>query len=306
MEKTKKLFEITSEITDQVKILESIVDQVSILGEQISKLTNDLKENAQESKSLGIFPDIYSVKVHPASAMETQKQVPSAMASSPADEKGFNEGLKEYQGPDFRQIPADNFRNRSSVSEMTASNAANIIPFPGQSSYMTRGDVRAQGNFGAKRILGVPEMQLPHGIPDFRPLLQRDGLILLAWDKRSTEMGERFTAYWVTSTGIPRFYASKHHSHHDFSAAKPDHKSYAAEDGVEFFGQKAPDYLVHVAPELMMSNPRHRELRQAHISILLRQGYNVDYGYDYLLTKEKKRTLLPGKLMGRQSGLTGA
>ena len=305
MEKTKSLSEITAEITDQVKVLEDIVGQVSVLGEYISKLTDNLKDNAQKSRSLCEFPDDPCVKVL-STNRENQKKAPPDADVSSADEEEPDSGLEEFQMSDFRQGPVDNFRNQSVVSEMTAFQATNIIPFPGQGQQMIQGDFRARGNLGAKRILAVPEMQLPHGIPDFRPLLQRDGLILLAWDKRLTEMGERFTAYWVTSTGIPRFYASKHHSHHDFSAARPDHKSYAAEDGVEFFGQEAPDYLVHVAPELMMSNPRHRELRQAHINILLRQGYNVDYGYDYLLTKEKKRNLPPGNSIGKKTGLSGA
>ena len=134
-----------------------------------------------------------------------------------------------------------------------------------------------------------PGKPLPPDIPDYRPFLQRDGLILLAWDKRFTEIGERFTAYWVTSFGTARFYASKQYEPERFCLAEPDRKSYAAEDGIEFYGQENPAYIVHVAPELMMSNPRHRELRLNHIAVLKKQGSKVDFNYKYLLSVKKMK-----------------
>ena len=171
---------------------------------------------------------------------------------------------------------------------------SNIIPFPNNN--------RTNESSELKPILAKPGQPLPVGIHDFRPVLQRDGLILLAWDKRLTESGERYNAYWVTSTGIPRFYASKPLSPQDFSSARPDHKSYAAEDGIEFHGQKAPVFIVHTAPELMMSNPRHRELRLAHIEKLILQGSKVDFNYKFLLKTEKKRGQQRGASTGRMVG----
>jgi hypothetical protein len=171
-----------------------------------------------------------------------------------------------------------------------------IIPFPGLNNRDTNPDhLPAKKSPGLTPVIALPGIPLPAIIPDYRLTLQRDGLILLAWEKRRTETGERYTAYWVTSIGIPRFYASKALCPADFSHARPDHKSYAAEDGIEFYGQEAPEYLVHVAPELMMSNPRHRELRSEHIKMLKHQGYETNYNYKYLLKTEKKRTLPPKK-----------
>ena len=157
-----------------------------------------------------------------------------------------------------------------------------------------------------KPYMAKPGSPLPKDIPDFRPALQRDGLILLAWDKRITETGERYSAYWVTSAGIPRFYASKPLSAKDFSSATPHHKSYAAEDGIEFYGQDAPAYIVHVAPELMMSNPMHNELRLAHIALLICQGSNINFDYKYLLKNNKKRNLPSTKPKGSTLRKTGA
>ena len=165
---------------------------------------------------------------------------------------------------------------------------------------------RAAASAAQAPILAIPGKSLPRGIYDYRPLLQRDGLILLAWDKRMTETGERYTAYWVTSTGICRFYASMPLSSKNFASARPDHKSYAAEDGIEFYGQEAPDYMVHIAPELMKSNPRHMELRLNHINVLKQQGSEVDFNYKFLLKTEKNRNLPPKKTKSDHHHRAGA
>jgi hypothetical protein len=189
----------------------------------------------------------------------------------------------------------------TAASHRTEGRKSNIIPFSGpgigggcrheschDSCYESETPHTKQ-YLAALSYPAAPGNSLPSGISDFRPALQRDGLILLAWDKRFTETGERYTAYWVTSAGIPRFYASKPLLLADFQFANPDHKSYAAEDGIEFYGQKAPAYIVHVAPDLMMSNPGHGELRTAHINVLKNLGSKVNFNYKYLLKTEKKR-----------------
>jgi len=179
----------------------------------------------------------------------------------------------------------DTVQCKRSTFNTISSCPTNIIQFPGIAGQKTnRLPILAP-------ILAKPGAPLSPGIFDFRPVLQRDGLILLAWDKRFTESGELYSAYWVTSSGIPRFYASKPLPEQDFSFARPNHKSYAAEDGIEFYGQDAPAYIVHVAPELMMSNPRHSELRLTHISTLKLQGSEVDFDYKYLLKTEKNRNM---------------
>jgi len=173
----------------------------------------------------------------------------------------------------------------------TEGSKSNVIPFP--ASRFGAGCNREISNtkqpIASLPYLATPGSILPREIPDFRAALQRDGLILLGWDKRFTETGERFTAYWVTSVGIPRFYASKPLLLVEFPLANPDHKSYAAEDGIEFYGQKAPAYIVHLAPDLLMSNPKHGELRTAYINMLKLQGSKVNFNYKYLLKTEKNR-----------------
>jgi len=174
--------------------------------------------------------------------------------------------------------------------------SSRIINFPGVTKlHHEHIDYGTHRSIRALPIMALPGKTLPSSVTDYRQNLQRDGLILLAWDKRVTEMGDRYTAYWVTSIGIPRFYASKPLGQTDFLSARPDHKSYAAEDGIEFYGQRAPLYMVHVAPELMMSNPLHRELRMVHINTLKRYGCKVNFNYKFLLKNEKKRKASPKK-----------
>jgi hypothetical protein len=135
----------------------------------------------------------------------------------------------------------------------------------------------------------MPGLKLPASVPDFRPLLQRDGLLLLSWDRRNTEQGKRYTAYWVTSAGNWRYYASRAMDGMNFPFAQPARKSYAAEDGVEFYGQRQPSYIVHVAPELMMSFREDRDLRPEHIKKLESLGIMNDFNYKFLLTQERKK-----------------
>ena len=155
-----------------------------------------------------------------------------------------------------------------------------IIPFPVHGAV----NIKPRG----KIILGQPGEDIPDSIPDFRPYLQRDGLILLSWEKRLSRNGALYTAYWVTSSGILRYYASHPLFLEDFMDATPCRKSYAAEDGIDFYGEESPFYMVHVAPELMMSSRMKIQERPAHIKRLKQLGIKADFNYSFILTREKK------------------
>jgi len=249
---------------------------VSVNSDDIMELLDDLQELTDQGAALGMQIKKITRTLCKFGLDTNSKEIPFPKLGS-SEQANFIPPKKEKAGR-----PADS--------------RPKIIPFPGLHNRDTNPDhPPAKKSPGLTPVLAMPGIPLPANIPDYRLMLQRDGLILLAWDKRRTETGERYTAYWVTSTGIPRFYASKPFCPVDFSHAHPDHKSYAAEDGIEFYGQEAPEYLVHVAPELMMSNPQHRELRSEHIKMLKLQGYNTNYNYKYLLKTEKKRPLPPKK-----------
>ena len=160
-----------------------------------------------------------------------------------------------------------------------------VLDFPGTASLGVSPKKMPEGI--PDLILARPGEKLPDSIPDFRTQLQRNGLILLSWDKRVNEKGERYTAYWVTSSGILRYYASPALRVDDFAQAMPNRKSYAAEDGIDFYGETSPEYIVHVAPELMMSCRLKQIQRPEHIKKLRALGIRVDFDYRFLLTKER-------------------
>ena len=186
-------------------------------------------------------------------------------------------------------------KNQTALDDMLK---CKIIPFPRDNydifeSRLFSSDIAPQ--LYEKIVVAKPGEKIPASIPDFRPYLQRDGLILLSWDKRLGSCGATYIAYWVTSSGILRYYASPALSIENFQSAMPSHKSYAAEDGIEFYGDPDPFYMVHVAPELMMSRSRKAEARPAHIKKLKLLGINVDFDYQFLLSKERKKSSTAGR-----------
>jgi hypothetical protein len=176
----------------------------------------------------------------------------------------------------------------------------NIIPFPVRAPFLPRQDRPAR----AIPIVARPGEPFPQGIPDYRLLLQRDGLILLSWAKRNQH---QYTAYWVTSVGVPRYYASRNVDAEGLVRARPENKSCAADDGMEYYGQKAPEYMVHVAPELIDRNVwRGEDPRPEHIRKLKALGVEVNFNYQYLLTAERRKLMETRHVQnkGRRSGVS--
>jgi hypothetical protein len=172
--------------------------------------------------------------------------------------------------------------------DIPAKGRSNIIPFPPRGT-MVNAAFAAGLKYPARPgpIMARPGAPLPQGVPDYRPLLQRDGLILLSWAKRNRN---QYTAYWVTSTGVPRYYASRNVEEGSLARARPDNKSCAADDGKEYYGQKNPEYMVHVAPELIDRNVwRGEDPRPEHIRKLQALGSKVNFNYRYLLTAERRK-----------------
>ena len=254
MEKTKNHAGFTRQLKDSKNNLEEMTSKICHLQNRLKKIAGILDNVERHLEIL----DAYSVK---NSSRETAFSGRPLFSKKPYSPCAIN---------NFRELPSNII----------------LFPDPNKDDLSRRRESRAFAPFPAK-----PGSPLPPEIPDYRPHLQRDGLILLAWDKRMTEKGELYTAYWVTSAGIPRFYASRPLPSKDFPGARPHHKSYAAEDGIEFYGQDAPACLVHVAPELMKSNPMHRELRHSHIKMLKQMGSVVDFDYKYLLKTDKDKSL---------------
>jgi len=298
MEKMPNLSKIKVELMDQVQNLQELAGQVSQLGSRITTINNKLSKFDRDLELLE--------KTSPNSAIKEPSFIQFGNGTRSTENEKTSPPMENKEN---RPMTEPQFPSGSNISRYRSSN---IIPFPESvmvsnwNSKKNPQEYRKNKFMALAPFLATPGMSLPPNVPDYRPHLQRDGLILLAWDKRETETGVYYTAYWVTSTGIPRFYASKPLPAKDFFSARPHHKSYAAEDGIEFYGQEAPFYIVHVAPDLMKSNPKHGELRETHIKLLESQGIKVDFNYKYLLKTEKKRNLPLRRSSSESDNQTGA
>jgi hypothetical protein len=240
------------------------------------------RRNEKESPKKRAFPHIRMDRIEALKELSNQVQ-------------RIENQIREISGRLYaiETAPANEKPASNSEGRFTEAGRSNIIPFPVSfgspvsSEFSTR---RRAVRFSYQvPILAKPGEPLPASIPDFRLSLQRDGLILLSWVKRHTEMGERYTAYWVTSQGINRYYASGALEAEHFVSAVPAHKSYAAEDGIEFYGQDNPAYVVHVAPDLMISRRQAEDNRPEHIKKLRTLGMKADYSYRFLLTRERRK-----------------
>jgi hypothetical protein len=263
MESTQNQHEIRRFLNEKIRALRDLSDQSYHLASQIKKMASRLNNH---------------------------------------ENRGYNQGessARSLSGSFQGTIPGSTFDSCLGFGGEARRPTAKIIPFPVQNTVPVP-DKTITRSAGFKEfrssvfpflmpISGMPEQKLLESIPDFRPQLQRDGLILLSWDKRNTEMGERYTAYWVTSSGTWRYYASDSLDRTNFAFAQPVRKSYAAEDGIEFHGQRPPSYIVHVAPEFMMNYRDTEDFRPEHIKILKKLGIMNNFEYKYILTRERKK-----------------
>jgi hypothetical protein len=134
-----------------------------------------------------------------------------------------------------------------------------------------------------KPILAPEGTPLPNGIPDLRPLLRRDGLILLSWKQMKTEP-LTYEVFWVTKTGMLHTYAALSVPEKDLGSAMPNKGTDVtpfAVPGIHFSG---PDslisYWVHVAP-------RNISERQEYVKKLEAMG--IDTGPDVKFSMKQQK-----------------
>ena len=108
----------------------------------------------------------------------------------------------------------------------------------------------------------MPEQAFPAGHRDLRPLLQRDGLILLSWAIWEDWYGDesllrRYIVTWTTSQGKARHYATKAVEENGLAAAVPERRgdplfyrgAYGSRYDLHDYSDKAiADYLYLTAP----------------------------------------------------------
>jgi hypothetical protein len=143
----------------------------------------------------------------------------------------------------------------------------------------------------------MPEQAFPTGHRDLRPLLQRDGLILLSWAIWEDWYGDesflrRYIITWITSHGKARHYATKAVEEKDLAAAVPERRA----DPLFYRGAYGSWYKLHsysdkaIADYLYLTAPFDlgKETIPGFVRVLKALGSAVDFDHVFSLSAAKK------------------
>jgi hypothetical protein len=158
----------------------------------------------------------------------------------------------------------------------------------------------------------MPEQAFPIGHRDLRPLLQRDGLILLSWAIWEDWYGDenflrRYIVTWVTSRGKANHYATKAVEERELAAAVPERRG----DPLFYRGAYGSRYDLHdysdrtIADYLYLAAPFDlgRDTIPGFIRVLKALGSTVDFDHVFSLGAAKKS--LAGEYLNRVAGMLG-
>jgi len=120
----------------------------------------------------------------------------------------------------------------------------------------------------------MPGEPLPERYQDYRPLLQRDGLILWAW-----EIGDDFIRIiWLASNGNMRKYQAIFDDESELADASPERKY----DVCRYRYTEEPNYIIYAAPPGLTVNTR-----SAFVARLKASGVSVNFDYEFSLGKQR-------------------
>ena len=130
--------------------------------------------------------------------------------------------------------------------------------------------------------IGVsPDEPMPEGYPDYRQILQRDGLFIYNWAVWKAQ--GLYCINWIKSHGQLKNYASEFCTEQDLAAIMPtrvgDRGSWAKLNGEE------PDCVIYAAP---YEAYRHVYNRPAYLIKLRAAGVSINLDYDFTLTKQRR------------------
>jgi len=131
-----------------------------------------------------------------------------------------------------------------------------------------------------KPVYAPEGMPIPEGIADLRPILRRDGLILLSWKQMKTDP-KTYDIFWVTKTGKRRSYAALSVTEESLSGVLPN-TGCGSESRMAFFNENRLQYdcygWVCVAPVEIVKGPAMPDPRIEYIQKLEAMG--IDTGSD--------------------------
>jgi len=133
----------------------------------------------------------------------------------------------------------------------------------------------------------MPGEALPEGYTDYRPYLQRDGLILFSWEYYD----DGIKIIWLKSNGnIQRYEAWLENNEAVLPTLCPEHRYSTWKRRY----QETPDRIVFTAPSGLTLNTR-----DTFISKLRESGITIDFNYNFSLgdQKTKKEMAVADKIM---------
>ena len=144
-----------------------------------------------------------------------------------------------------------------------------------------------------KPILAPEGTPLPDGFPDLRPMLRRDGLILLSWKRLKPKYidGAVYEVFWMARSSRRRVYGAKLKPEDDISQAMPTEISrwvhaYAG-DRCRWNDPTEVIYWVYVAPEeLVLNGP---DPRPEYIKGLETMGIDIGSDVNFTLAEQQRR-----------------
>jgi hypothetical protein len=134
----------------------------------------------------------------------------------------------------------------------------------------------------------MPGQEIPAGHKDFRPILQRDGLILLGlsrWEELPGA-GPHYVVHWLSIGTKCRHYATSFLTRDELKNANPQNKGrYLLEDVRWYDGGKyiEADYIYFFAPRRLC-----RAEVPGFIQELKAAGVTVDFDFHYSMDRVKK------------------
>jgi hypothetical protein len=129
-------------------------------------------------------------------------------------------------------------------------------------------------------ITVMPGEPMPEGYPDYRPLLQRDGMFLYAWAVWKEE--NHIKANWLASAGKLRGYSSNYCKEEDLDRVYPYRMGDDRDKPWPRYAD-SPDYVVFTAPRGITRN-----MRTVFLAKLRESGVVVDFGVEFSLVKQKE------------------
>jgi hypothetical protein len=141
----------------------------------------------------------------------------------------------------------------------------------------------------------MPGATLPNGYTDYRQYLQRDGLILLAWEIYDDE----WKIVWCTANRGMMKYQAWVADESGFSAICPESRYH--EGRHSYCTGEAPEFIIYTAPPDLTANTRN-----AFVAKLRATGVSVNFDYEFSLGKQKaaRETAVFDKIVNYQNCLS--